>query len=94
MFSKIKQDEEGFLNITRGKARQDLKKFLTKGDIVLPRKGEGKTISIPVSSIDIPTFRFGGAVGGVGQGKGEPGTDLGTNAIVHGRLFPSLKTMQ
>ncbi len=77
MFSKIKQDEEGFLNITRGKARQDLKKFLTKGDIVLPRKGEGKTISIPVSSIDIPTFRFGGAVGGVGQGKGEPGTDLG-----------------
>jgi uncharacterized sporulation protein YeaH/YhbH (DUF444 family) len=76
MFSKIKQDEEEFLSIIRGRARKDLKKFLTQGDIILPKKGEGKVISIPVPSIDIPTFRLG-SYGGVGQGQGEPGTNLG-----------------
>lgn len=76
MFSKIKRDEEEFLEIVKGRIRKDLKKHLTHGNIVLPKKGEGKNVSIPVPEIDIPTFRFGKA-GGVGQGKGEPGTDLG-----------------
>lgn len=77
MSSKIRRDEEEFHGIIKGKAREDLKKFLTQGDIILPKKGEGKAISIPVPAIDIPTFRFGQNIGGVGQGKGEPGTDLG-----------------
>ena len=77
---KIHQDHARFRQIVKGRVRQELRKFISKGEL-FGREG-GKTISIPVPQIDIPRFRFGERQrGGVGQGDGEPGDPLsGTDA--------------
>jgi len=72
---KIHQDHARFRQIVKGRVRQELRKFISKGEL-FGREG-GKTISIPVPQIDIPRFRFGERQrGGVGQGDGEPGDPL------------------
>jgi hypothetical protein len=72
---KIKQDQARFRAIVRGRIRQNLKKYVQKGEL-LGKKGKD-FISIPVPTIEIPHFRFGEkAQGGVGQGEGEPGDPL------------------
>ena len=69
---KIHQDHARFREIVKGKVRKELKKFISKGELI-GREG-GKTVSIPVPQIDIPRFRFGERQqGGVGQGEGDPG---------------------
>jgi len=75
MVSKIEQDHQRFRQIVRGKIRKDLRKFLSRGEL-LGREGK-KTVSIPVHDIDIPTFRFGDNSGGVGMGEGEEGQSVG-----------------
>jgi len=69
--NKIEQDHQRFRQIVQGKIRRDLKKFLGRGDI-LGREG-GRTVSIPIHDIDIPTFRYGDNSGGVGMGEGGEG---------------------
>jgi len=71
MVNKIEQDHQRFRQIVQGKIRRDLKKFLGRGDI-LGREG-GRTVSIPIHDIDIPTFRYGDNSGGVGMGEGGEG---------------------
>jgi sporulation protein YhbH len=73
---KIDQDHRRFREIVRGKIKQNLRKYITQGEMIGKR---GKDfVSIPLPQIDIPRFRYGPKQqGGVGQGEGEPGDVLG-----------------
>jgi uncharacterized sporulation protein YeaH/YhbH (DUF444 family) len=75
MVNKIEQDHQRFRQIVRGKIRKDLRKFLSRGEL-LGREGR-KVVSIPVHDIDIPTFRYGDNSGGVGMGEGGEGDTVG-----------------
>ncbi|MDX9912909.1 MAG: DUF444 family protein [Phycisphaerales bacterium] len=75
MLSKIEQDHQRFRQIVRGKIRKDLRRFLSRGELI-GREGK-KFVSIPVHDIDIPTFRYGDNSGGVGMGEGEEGQGVG-----------------
>ena len=80
---KIKQDHSRFREIVRGKIKENLRKYIQKGEMV-GKKGKD-LITIPVPSIDIPHFRYGHKdQGGVGQGDGEPGTVLAPGAVEPG----------
>ncbi|MBK8941390.1 MAG: DUF444 family protein [Polyangiaceae bacterium] len=73
---KIDQDHGRFRQIVRGKVRENLRKYISTGELV-GRKGKD-VVSIPIPQIDIPRFRFGDKqTGGVGQGDGQPGDPLG-----------------
>ena len=74
MISLIEQDHQRFRQIVRGKIRKDLRKFISRGDL-LGREG-GRTVSIPLHDIDIPTFRYGDNSGGVGMGEGGEGQSV------------------
>jgi sporulation protein YhbH len=72
---KIDQDHGRFRHIVRGRIRENLRKFISKGELI-GRKGKDR-VSIPIPRIDIPRFRYGDKQkGGVGQGDGEPGDPL------------------
>ncbi|WAS92977.1 DUF444 family protein [Nannocystis punicea] len=76
MISRIEQDHSRFREIIRGKIRQNLRKYISRGDMVAP-KGQG-TVAIPMPQINIPRFVHGDNSGqGVGQGDGEPGDPVG-----------------
>lgn len=73
---KIDPDANRFRKIVRGKIRENLKKYVSQGEI-LARQGKN-IVSVPLPQIDIPDFRFGQTdQGGVGQGEGEEGKPLG-----------------
>ncbi len=75
MSLKIKQDHARFRDIVRGRIKNNLKKYVQKGEMI-GKKGKD-FITIPVPTIDIPHFRFGEKQqGGVGQGDGDPGDPL------------------
>lgn len=75
MVNKIEQDHQRFRQIVHGRIRKDLRKFLSRGEL-LGREGR-RVVSIPVHDIDIPTFRYGDNSGGVGMGEGEEGQGVG-----------------
>ena len=76
MSLRIDQDHRRFREIVRGKIKQNLRKYISQGEM-LGKKGK-ETVSIPLPQIDIPHFRFGSKQqGGVGQGEGDPGDSLG-----------------
>ena len=76
MVLRINKDHQRFRQIVKGKIRNDLRKFLTRGELI---GKEGKhLVSIPVHGIDLPRFRYGdNSDQGVGQGEGEPGQAVG-----------------
>jgi len=75
MVLNIEQDYLRFRQIVRGKIKQDLKKYISQGELI-GKKGKD-FVSIPIPQIEMPNFRFGRRnTGGVGQGEGEPGTPL------------------
>ncbi len=68
----IKKDHSRFRRIVKGKVRENLKKYLSQGGMVVP-KGDGR-FTVPLPQIETPRFKFGGkSEGGVGQGDGQPG---------------------
>ena len=72
---KIDQDSRRFKQIVRGKVRENLRKYITHGEMI-GRKGRD-LISIPMPQLDVPHFRYGqNGSGGVGQGDGEEGTPI------------------
>lgn len=72
MIYNIKRDHARFRSIVKGKIKQDLKKYVTHGEMI-GRKGKD-LVTIPLPQIDIPHFRFGDKEqGGVGQGEGKSG---------------------
>lgn len=75
---RIIEDEREFLDMAKGKIRKDMKKYLGRGQIRVRRRGEGKSVEIPVEEFEIPTFRFGFPLDiFIGQGDGDQGDDLG-----------------
>jgi uncharacterized protein len=77
---KIDADHARFRHIVRGKIKENLKRFITKGEI-LGKKGKD-IVSIPLPQIQIPRFRYGHKqTGGVGQGEGEVGTVLSPGSV-------------
>ena len=77
---KIDADHARFRHIVRGKIKENLKRFITKGEI-LGKKGKD-IVSIPLPQIQIPRFRYGHKqTGGVGQGDGEVGTVLAPGSV-------------
>jgi uncharacterized protein len=72
MYLKIKKDHQRFRNIVKGHIRDDLRKFLSRGELI---GKEGRhLVSIPVRGIDIPSFRYGSNDDtGVGAGDGKAG---------------------
>src|SRR5215471_105697 len=80
MSLRIDQDHRRFREIVRGKIKQNLRKYITQGEM-LGKKGK-EVVSIPLPQIDIPHFRFGSKqTGGVGQGDGEAGDPLGQHLL-------------
>ena len=75
MAIKIERDNARFKQIVRGKIRQNLRKYVTHGEMI-GRKGRD-LVSIPLPQLDIPHFRYGkNGAGGVSQGDGEVGTPI------------------
>lgn len=75
MILKIEKDHQRFRQIVKGRIRDDLRKFLTKGELI---GKEGKhLISIPVKGIELPHFRYGDNSTGVGTGEGQEGQTVG-----------------
>lgn len=76
MVRKIERDESRFKQIVRGKIKHDLRKYITRGEMI--GKTGGELVSIPMPQIEIPEFRYGTkGSGGVGQGPGDVGTPIG-----------------
>ena len=76
MALRIDPDHRRFRDIVRGKIKQDLRKYISQGELI-GRKGKD-LVSIPLPQINVPRFRFGSKdKGGVGQGDGEVSDSLG-----------------
>jgi sporulation protein YhbH len=75
MVLRIEGDQNRFKQIVRGKIRQNLKKYVSHGEMI-GRKGRN-LVSIPVPQLDVPRFRYGrNGSGGAGQGDGEVGQPI------------------
>lgn len=75
MVERIHQDQGRFREIVRGSIRENLKKYISRGEMI-GQQGK-KQVRIPVPQIDIPRFRFGDRQqGGMGQGEGQEGEAL------------------
>jgi len=73
---RIENDRTRFREIVRGRIKKDLRKYLSRADLI-GRKGKN-IVTIPLPQIEIPRFKYGSKQqGGVGQGDGEPGQALG-----------------
>ena len=74
--SRIKQDHSRFREIVRGRIRQNLKKYISRGELI-GKQGKDR-VAIPLPQIDTPRFKYDPKDGGgVGQGDGKPGDSLG-----------------
>lgn len=72
----IEQDASRFRKIVRGKIKQNLRKYMSNGEMI-GRQGKD-LVSIPVPQVDLPRFTWEQrGQGGVGQGEGNPGDPLG-----------------
>ena len=80
---KIDPDTNRFRNIVRGKIRENLKQYISQGEM-LARQGKN-VVSVPLPQIDIPNFRFGSTdQDGVGLGEGEEGQPIGGEQALPG----------
>lgn len=76
MSLRIDQDHSRFKGIVRGKIRQNLRRYISQGEL-MGKQGKD-VVSIPIPQIDIPRFRYSDKQqGGVGQGNGDPGDPVG-----------------
>lgn len=76
MAQRIDSDQRRFRDIVRGRIKDNLKDYITHGELI-GKQGD-ETVSVPVPQIDIPRFKYGQRQnGGVGQGDGEPGDPIG-----------------
>ena len=76
MSQRIDLDHRRFRHIIRGKIKENLRKYISHGEMIA-RKGDD-VVSIPLPQVGIPHFRHGDKQqGGVGQGDGEEGDTLG-----------------
>ena len=67
----IKRDHARFKKVVKGRIKDNLQKYVSRGEMPVP-KGNG-VFRIPMPSIETPHFKFGEMQqGGVGQGDGNP----------------------
>ncbi|MBT3982578.1 MAG: DUF444 family protein [Bacteriovoracaceae bacterium] len=68
----IKRDHSRFRKIVKGKIRDNLRKYVSEGEMQAPK---GKDVfRIPMPQIETPKFKFGDkSQGGMGQGDGQAG---------------------
>jgi uncharacterized sporulation protein YeaH/YhbH (DUF444 family) len=72
---RVDPDVNRFRQIVRGKIKQNLKQYISRGEM-FSWKGKD-VISIPLPQIDLPRFRYGHQdSGGVGQGEGDEGAPV------------------
>ena len=72
---KIEADYGRFKSIIKGKIKQNLRKYITKGS--LTAQTEKRKISVPLPRISIPKFTYNNKqMGGVGAGPGETGAEI------------------
>jgi hypothetical protein len=72
----IDSDHARFRQIIKGKIKNDLRRFMSQGEMI-GKQGK-KLVSIPLPQIDLPHYRHDSKKkGGVGQGPGEKGTPIG-----------------
>lgn len=77
MVQSIERDVARFKQIVRGKIKQDLRKYLSHGEMIGKRGRD--LVSIPLPQLDIPHFRYGDkGNGGVSSGEGEVGQPIGS----------------
>ena len=68
----IKRDHARFRKIVKGKIRDNLRKYVSQGQQIIPKGND--QFKVPMPSIDIPRFKFGDkSEGGTGQGEGQEG---------------------
>jgi hypothetical protein len=92
MILKIEKDHQRFRQIVKGRIREDLRRFLTKGELI---GKEGKhLISIPVRGIELPHFRYGDNSSGVGTGDGKEGDVVGKGQGQQGGTEPGQHLME
>jgi hypothetical protein len=73
---RIERDKKRFDAIIRGRIKQDLRKHITRGELIGKRGRE--VVSIPLPQIELPHLKYGKkGMSGVGQGDGAEGTPLG-----------------
>jgi len=73
---RIHSDHSRFNDVVRGRIKSNLKDYIKSGEFI-SKQGNEK-ISVPLSRIDLPVFRFfDKSQGGVGQGNGQKGESLG-----------------
>ncbi len=65
----IDRDLKRFRDIVKGRVREDLRRYMSSGELI-GRKGK-ETVSIPIHQIGIPRLKHGKNPQGVGQGEGE-----------------------
>jgi hypothetical protein len=72
---RIDPDVNRFRQIVRGKIKENLRRYISHGEL-LGKQGDN-IVSIPLPQIEIPRFRYGlEQTGGVGQGEGDEGTPI------------------
>lgn len=84
---RITESHRRFKNIIKGRVRDQLRKYISSGELI-GKQGD-KKISIPMPSIGIPRFTHTDKeMGGIGQGSGEPGDGLGGDPQAGGGTGP------
>ena len=92
MVLNIEKDHQRFRQIVKGRIREDLRKFISKGELI---GKEGKhLISIPVHQVELPSFRYGDNSTGVGMGEGEEGDGVGQGKGSQGGTEPGQHLME
>lgn len=77
MISQIEEDRSRFKKIIKGRIKENLRKYISHGEMIGKRGKE--LVSIPIPQIDLPRFRYGDPNnGGVSVGEGEEGDPVGT----------------
>ena len=62
MSLRVDQDHARFKHIIRGRIRQNLRRYISQGEL-MGKQGKD-VVSIPIPQIDIPKFRFSDKQGG------------------------------
>ncbi len=71
---RIHNDHVRFNDVIRGRIKKNLKEYIKSGEFIAKQGNE--KISVPISRVDLPHFRFSDQQGGVAQGPGEKGDSL------------------
>ena len=81
---KINKDHTRFRDIVRGRIKEDLRRYVTSGELI-GKQGD-RLVSIPLPQVNLPRFRFGSnRKQGVGAGDGEEGDAIQEEGDGEGR---------